>query len=295
MKVEHYINTEYAYSEAFWGADKNRAYENEADQMMIRNAVRGETSWLADFGGGFGRLVPVLKEYAKRVIIVDASMDLLNEAKATFGADPTVFYVRANLYHLPFKNQSIERAVCMRVMHHIGDVDVLFTEFQRVIRTALYLEFPNKKHLLQRLRFYFRHDTKVDIHSDVPEIRDQMYFNFTLAFMRTHLKAVTTFSVQRVMGASFLRHKQLKRLPLGLLRVTENMLQHIAQFVQLAPSIFLVLQKKTTEPEQSFVSPLEILVCPLCVTSLHVHNDTLTCAAGHVYYVHNEIFDLFVE
>jgi len=294
MEATHYRNAEYPYSQVFWGKDKNRAYENAADQLLLRNAIRHPTTWIVDLGGGFGRLVPTLKRRSRKVLIVDASLDLLQEARASFGADPDVYYLRANIYHLPFKDLSVEAAVCTRVMHHIQNPDELFKELSRVVTTRLYLEFPNKKHLLQQLRFYFRSDNSIDVFSSRPEMRNQLFLNFTLRFMRHHLLATTTFSIERIFGASFLRQKHLKKLPRWILLPIENVLQHATFLAEWAPSILLVLQKTAATPS-GFADPREILICPRCKAALVSTEQGMVCLQGHAFPFHDGLLDLFVE
>ncbi len=295
MKAEHYKNAEYAYSKVFWGEDKNRQYENEADQLLLRNAIREDTKWIADLGGGFGRLIPTLKKRSKNVVIVDASLDLLREAKATYGDDPSVQYIRANVYHLPFKDQSLESAVCMRVMHHIENPDLFFKELNRVLQKSLYLEFPNKKHILQQFRFYFLQDNTIDIFSSRPEMRDKMFLNYTLRFMKSHILKETIFSIQKISGASFLRHTHLKKLPKRILLAGESFLQRISFFAEWAPSILLTLRKNADTPPKEFSDLHEIVVCPICRGSLFINEQHIACEAGHTFEMEEGILDLFIE
>ena len=297
MKAEQYDNDEYAYSEVFWGKDQNREYEHEADKLAVQNAIKNQSEWIVDLGGGFGRLVPVLKTKGKNILIVDSSIDLLREAKAHYGSDSSIHYLRANVYHLPFRNLSVEQAVCLRVMHHIEDPDLFFREMNRVVNKRLYLEFPNKKHFLQQIRFYFKQDNTIDIFSMRPEIRDRMFLNFTLRFMRNHILRESIFSVERIAGVSFLRQKDLKKLPLQILLALENVLQRIPFFAEWAPSILLTLSKPTAQPEAKISSLEEMLMCPSCQTTFTYTDSGLyaMCENKHSFSCTDGIWDLFVE
>ncbi len=293
MKAVIYNNSESRYSTVFWGKDKNREYEHEADQLAIRQALKGKISAVVDLGGGFGRLVPTLKEHAERVIIVDSSLDLLEEARERFQDDPNVQYVRANLYHLPFRTASIQTAICLRVMHHIDDPDALFRELNRVVNGNLYLEFPNKKHLLQLFRWFFKRDERVDIFSSRPEIRDRMFYNFTLQYMRSHLLRQTIFAAQTVHGISFMRHERFKRhLSLQTILIIEKLLQHVPVLAEFAPSIMLSLSKRHLG-DRGDAGPS--LVCPRCYGLLAANPEQLSCEEGHRFSSHDQIVDLYVE
>ncbi|MDB5237415.1 MAG: hypothetical protein JWL88_517 [Parcubacteria group bacterium] len=295
MKAQYYKNDEYAYSEVFWGKDKDRAYEHEADTMAIRDAVQGASEWIVDLGGGFGRLVPTLRGRAKNIVIVDASLDLLRDAKAHYGSDPSVRYVRANAYHLPFRDASIERAICMRVMHHIEEPDPFFIEINRVIRDAFYLEFPNKRHLLQQMRFYFRNDRSMNIRSSKPEMRDGMFLNFSLQYIRNHLLRTTVFSIERISGLSFLRQERIKKLPVRMLLAIEHALQRCTFLAEWSPSILLSLRKKPDAAHQAIRTLEDMLACPCCLAPLRYASASAMCERGHSFRCTDDIWDFFIE
>ena len=297
MKVEHYRNAEYAYSEVFWGKDQNREYEHNADKLLLDTAIHGKSDLIVDLGGGFGRLVPILKKKSAHILIVDASMDLLREAQATYGTDPSVHYIRANAYHLPFAPASLERVVCLRMMHHIGQPDSFFKELNRVVAKNVYLEFPNKRHFLQYIRFFFMKDQSIDVLSSRPEIRNGLFYNFALTYMKNHILRETIFSIERTSGGSFFRNKQAKKVPLKVLLTIENILQRIQSLAATAPSIMLTLTKKShTEKEVHFTDIESRLVCPECKGEfVHTSAELLSCAQGHSYEKRDGIWDLFFE
>ena len=297
MKVEHYRNAEYAYSEVFWGKDQNREYEHNADQQLLGSAIHGHSDLIVDLGGGFGRLVPILKKKSSHVLIVDASMDLLREAQVTYGSDPSVHYIRANAYHLPFARESLERVVCLRMMHHIGDPDSFFKELNRVVAKNAYLEFPNKRHFLQYIRFFFKNDQSIDVLSSRPEIRNGLFYNFALTYMKNHILRETIFSIERTTGGSFFRNRHAKKVPLKILLTIENILQRIQSLAATAPSIMLTLTKKTHAEKDSHFTDIESrLVCPECKESfVQISTERLSCGQGHSYEKRDGIWDLFVE
>jgi ubiquinone/menaquinone biosynthesis C-methylase UbiE len=293
MKAQIYRNADYPYSEIFWGKDKNREYEHSADLLVLKNSLTDTYPYIVDLGGGFGRLVPFLKKYTERIILVDSSIDLLEEAKTRFGDDPNVQYVRANLYHLPFRDVSIPAAICIRVMHHMDDPDAFFKELNRVIAKNIYLEFPNKRHLLQWYRFFFKKDESINIFSSHKEMRNRMFYNFTLRFMRTHLLRETIFSIDKVSGISFLRQDKIKRIiPLPVLLFIENALQHISFLSEMAPSMLLSLSKSG---ENKPIDSNELLICPICYSNLDGGSSEVRCSMGHSFSYKNSILDLYIE
>lgn len=61
---------------------EGRGYEHDAEVAALRRLLEGRHfGHAADVGGGFGRLVPVLREFADRVTLVDASRKQLDDAE----------------------------------------------------------------------------------------------------------------------------------------------------------------------------------------------------------------------
>jgi ubiquinone/menaquinone biosynthesis C-methylase UbiE len=289
MEAIKYENAHYHYSEVFWGKEAGREYENRADQQAVSYAISAHTEWIADFGGGFGRLIPVLKTKASKIILVDASLDLLREARETHGVNPNIYYVRANLYHLPFHDDSIESAICMRVMHHIETPNIFLNEINRVISNRLNLEFPNKSHLLQRLRKYFFGDVSINTDST-------MFLNFSLAYIRDCILQNTEFMIEKVFGVSFLRHRIFKqKIPLFILIAAEKMLQRFSFLATWAPSIMIRMAKINTKKHHTYNSIEEMFACPQCQLMLVQKNMSFECINGHAFEVSDGIFDFYIE
>jgi hypothetical protein len=183
------------------------------------------------------------------------------------------------------------------MMHHIGNPDAFFKELNRVVAKNVYLEFPNKRHFLQYLRFFFKNDHSIDVLSSRPEMRNGSFYNFALTYMRNHILKETIFSIERTAGASFFRNKHLKKVPLKVLLTVENMLQRIQYIAGSAPSILLTLTKKSNIQSIATHKTIEsLLLCPVCVEAFtEKTSDYLVCENKHVYKNLNGIWDLFIE
>lgn len=152
MHVVDYDQGHYSY-EDYWA---NREYEHLAELHAIKRLVVPYEGWIADFGGGFGRLSPAYLPTHRRVAIVDYSLNLLQSAQKRLGAGPERLYVAANLYRLPFRRRAFASAMTVRVLHHLNAYSQALREIDRVVQQQWVLEIPNKRHGLARIRSWWQ-------------------------------------------------------------------------------------------------------------------------------------------
>src|SRR5579862_1973648 len=135
-----------------------RSYENWAETRVIRRwlAHQPQIDWLVDLGGGYGRNIPLYLQYARHVTLVDYSWTNLTNAASALLADPAyqgrVFFIRANLYHTPFRDAAFEVGMTVRVLHHLIATDAALAEMGRTIEKSWLLDVPSKHHLLAQAR-----------------------------------------------------------------------------------------------------------------------------------------------
>lgn len=84
-----------------------------------------------ELGGGFGRITPYLEPYFVNTLMVDYSRAMLGKAK-TRTHEATL--LRTDLRTLPFRDDSFDCVLAVRVLHHIEDLQGLIGEIARVCR-----------------------------------------------------------------------------------------------------------------------------------------------------------------
>lgn len=91
-----------------------------------------------DLGTGTGGLLPMLGEYAGRVIAVDASRAMLERARdrdEDEGArNRATDFVRADGERLPFPDASMDGVVANMILHHLARPEAVLREIARVVR-----------------------------------------------------------------------------------------------------------------------------------------------------------------
>ncbi len=150
--IMDYDDDGYDYS-TFW---KNRDYEQWAERRVLRRLFNqiGQTKWLVDLGGGFGRNALHYRERVDHAVIVDYSKGNLERAASTLSDElerGRIFLIRADLYRLPFVDTAFDAGLLVRVLHHLTKVDTALMEMGRVVGKQWILDVPIKHHLLARL------------------------------------------------------------------------------------------------------------------------------------------------
>ena len=85
---------------------------------------------LLDVGGGTGRVAEALKAQVSQVFVVDASIDMLGQAKKKNGLHLTCSHSET----LPFPAGSFERVIMVDALHHVIDQQSSASEIWRVVK-----------------------------------------------------------------------------------------------------------------------------------------------------------------
>ena len=220
-----------SYRDAFWAS---RAYEDLCDRLALRALLPGRGGQLLDLGAGFGRLSD---EYAAfdHVTLVDASPAMVEAARERVGADPRFTIVQADATDIPIASGSIDVVVAVRLILHVKNPDAVFAEVSRVLRPGglFILEFPNRNHLLARLRYLAHRQDWAPGEPDSHEYREG-HFSHHPATVARQLRRAGLVPVRR-RAVSLFRSARLKALvPARHLARIEAPLQ--APLGRLAPS-----------------------------------------------------------
>lgn len=104
---------------------------------------------IVDLGCGTGELMESLKKVSNRVIGVDSSSKMLDQAKIRFKAHDEEFDLRlGELEHLPLVNEETDCAVLSMVLHHLSRPEIVIREICRVLRkngTLIIVDYDKHK------------------------------------------------------------------------------------------------------------------------------------------------------
>jgi ubiquinone/menaquinone biosynthesis C-methylase UbiE len=251
-------------------------FENRFEGKIIGQMMPTKPGWFIDVGGGYGRLYPQYGREGRKVVLVDYATNLLDMAEKEYGMKKDIFFIAANAYHLPFKDEVFDAAITIRTFHHMNLPKKFFQEFSRVLRprAEVLFEYSNKRNILRILK-KGRRSLRKD-HEEYSEWQ----FGTHPAYLKNIAKEVG-FEVERTVGTAFfprfLTEKTLFLEPiLGLL---ETIFDLTLGRIGFAPMNFARLWKKsgagTTESPGSELS--DILKCPACRGDVETINEGFRC------------------
>jgi len=113
----------------------------------------------ADLGCGNGELLPYIRRKAKRVIGVDKSPKMLEEAERRLAVNGRGIELRiGEIEHLPMRDREADAAVINMVLHHLQAPDAGIREAARVLKSGGSLVIVDlDKHQDEELRKKYEH------------------------------------------------------------------------------------------------------------------------------------------
>jgi ubiquinone/menaquinone biosynthesis C-methylase UbiE len=226
------------YRTRFW-ENEDRVYEDLVERIAIRHLLPPSGGRLLEIGTGFGRLVDLYQGY-EHIVLLDYSKSLLRQAQGHLGRGKKYTYVAADVYQMPLRDELVDAACMIRVMHHVANVPRALDQISRVIRPggAFLLEFASKYHLKSILRHALdRQDWSpydVEPLEFVP-----LNFDFHPRWMKAQLGS-HSFEIECMRTVSHLRIPFLKQIvPASILAAIDGALQWTGQWWQCAPSVFV--------------------------------------------------------
>lgn len=305
--ITDYDKKEYDYSK-YWERE-NRQYEHRAEILALKRLLKktpeNRRDFFVDFGGGYGRLMPVYAPFFRHVTLVDYSIKNLEkgvELAEKYGIT-NISFVAANLYHLPFKDKSINSGSLIRVIHHIENLRLLFSELGRVLNSNLVIDCPNKRHFLAMVRSLLSGNLKETL-SDTPyqqphreDSQDftggpQIFLNYN---PKTLEKIAAPFKFRRIkrLSVSNLRSSTLKKIiPLAVLNGIESVLQHLFAIFLFGPQIWILFEKQTKTPSDTPTSIHDLIFCPKCNGKVRFRQSDCKCTkCGKIWKVDGKIWD----
>lgn len=246
-KADQYNDPNYNYLH-YWD---DRAYEQAAEEIALQRLLKGRHFGVAvDIGGGYGRLCPLLRRYADKVILAEPSQQQLDLAKDFLKGRDGIERKLAQADSLPFADDSVDLITMIRVMHHLPDPTAELAEIARVLKPdgIAVIEVANYAHARNRLK-HLLHGTKlprkpVDIRSPENRRADEVPFvNHNPQTVSRQL-ILAGLRIRRILSVSNLRSPQLKRLvPYGLMVGLERVMQVPLAHLYFGPSVFFLVKK----------------------------------------------------
>lgn len=245
--ADQYDDPKHNYLDYWQGRD----YENASEEIAIRRFLKKKHFKNAvDIGGGYGRLCVLLQEFADKVTLAEPSKQQLQIAEKFLHDYPKIDRQLMQADDLRFKDESLDLVTMIRVMHHLPDPSLEFSEIARVLKPegVFILEMANYAHGRNRLKHAIKLKKlpaqPVDIRSEQNRRDDEIPFvNHNPKTVVKQL-AHAGLKVDRVLSVSNLRSPTLKKIiPASAMLSVEKFLQPTLAKTYFGPSVFFLVKK----------------------------------------------------
>ncbi|RME75188.1 MAG: class I SAM-dependent methyltransferase [Planctomycetota bacterium] len=133
---------------------------NWNEQRLLRSILHEllparATAPVLDLPCGCGRLYPLLREVADRVVESDWGTGMLENARAAERDDPALGYVRATALAIPFRDRAFELVLSVRLSHHLREREDRLAHIRELCRVSdrwVVFTFFDERSLKARLR-----------------------------------------------------------------------------------------------------------------------------------------------
>ncbi len=151
-KTPHKIYEGIEYKEFWTGIGKQKL--DELERYLVCDLLPPSGVRIIDLGCGYGRLSDCYMNRFENTYYFDGSLSLLQQAHERLGAG---VYIAGDINQLPFKNNSFDAALMVRVFHHIRDSHGCLSEINRILgrHGALVFNFSNKYNISRLTRWIF--------------------------------------------------------------------------------------------------------------------------------------------
>lgn len=246
-KADQYNDPEHNYLR-YWDG---REYEDASERLAIKKLLKGKHfKHAADIGGGYGRLCIFLEKYADKVTLAEPSQQQLDIAKDFLKDHPEIERKLTQADNLQFDDKELDLITMVRVMHHLPDPSVEFSEIARTLTDdgVFILEIASYSHFKNKVKYFLRGKT---LPKDPVDIRSEKYKREEdIAFVNHNPKTVIKqlahagLKVDSVLSVSNLRSTTLKKIvPKTVMLKVENFLQKPLGKTFFGPSIWMLVKK----------------------------------------------------
>jgi len=232
------------YRTDFWEG-KGRDYEDATERYAIKELLPTPGGILMEAGAGFGRLARLYDSYQK-ILLVDYSLSLLQEAQQIWGEDKRIMFVAASVYDLPFIDGLIDSIVMVRVMHHLHQPSLALSELARVLQGegTFIVEYANKRNLKAMIRYWSRQQDWSPFEYQPYEFV-HLNYDFHPTWMTENLLQ-SGFLIDKELAISNFRIEAVKRrFSASTLTQLDAMLAPLSSKLKLSPSVMVRCKKKS--------------------------------------------------
>jgi SAM-dependent methyltransferase len=246
--IDFYDDANHNYEDFWLGRD----YEHRSELLALNKLLKNRHYHLAmDYGGGYGRISPVILEHADKLILSDPSTKQLNIARRFLDKYPNVDYLKLKQKEvIPVDDGTLDLLVMVRVSHHLEDPKGTFAAIARSLKPdgEAIIEIANEAHFINRLRYLKQlkpvPKQPIPVGRIANGIADNTpFFNHNPQTIDNLLAGVGLKTIAKL-SVSNLRHEYLKQhLDVQRMLAMEKFFQGKLSRLDFGPSIFFMVKK----------------------------------------------------
>lgn len=247
-KTAFYDDPSFNYRQYWHGREYEHLCELIAINRLIEQIPYSRRNNLIEIGAGFGRLAKNYSQLFKKCVLLEPSQKLLNEAKKLLEKKKNLVFRQGVGESIPFRRQSFDLVLMVRVLHHLQRPEKTIKEAYRVLKPGgfLILEFANKIHFKARLMALLKRKSldlePIDIRSPENVAAGTIpFFNYHPLWVERMLEKYG-FRIKRKLSVSNFRFPPFKRI-IPFILWPEKWLQPLLGKFNFGPSIFLLAQR----------------------------------------------------
>jgi ubiquinone/menaquinone biosynthesis C-methylase UbiE/DNA-binding transcriptional ArsR family regulator len=118
---------------AEWDRVRGELFGATSDLQLLPALLDPEVV-VGDLGCGSGRIAATIAPYARSLVAVDSSPEMLEVARARLAGFDNVQVVQGRIEDLPLEPASLDLALVVHLLHHVADPSAALAEVARVLR-----------------------------------------------------------------------------------------------------------------------------------------------------------------
>ncbi|HRD02751.1 MAG TPA: methyltransferase domain-containing protein [Candidatus Saccharicenans sp.] len=272
-KWELYEDVDY---EAFWD-DPAQIRQDRLEKHLISRLLPLSGHRIIDVGCGYGRLYPCYKDRFSTVILFDGSVQLLKKARSQLTG--MAYFVAGDINNIPFKDSAFDCVLMIRVLQHVSELGSTLSEISRILSKggSFVFSYHNKRNAHRILKWIFRQEKDNPYSLQSREVSPALLSHHPV-FIKLNLEQVG-FTNPSYLGAVYIRQladikeKISTKVPSGS-RWSSLMGKLLA-----APWLIGTSKKRIGSEAELGNDLINILVCPICKSSLQEENNGFFCRA----------------
>ncbi len=287
-KIHDYNGRDYR---TVWQHPRSK-FEDYFESAVARKLLPKYGGWFIDVGGGYARSYPLYKKEGRKVVITDYAMNLLQIASQNNKDDKNIFFVAADAYHLPFKENTFNGGISIRVFHHMNLPDKFLGEIFRVMGTGskFVMDYANKFNPLRIIAKPHKSFKK-----DHEEYEPLLFGTHPTFFKKTSKQVGYKYLTSLGTGffPRFITEKTVFLSP--IFYVLEFIFDNTLGYFDLGPRTVALIKKPGEVVNENINDKdiKDILICPLCSGDLDFSDPTsVTCKkCSKKFAINKNIYD----